>query len=219
VARVLAIPDLHIPFHNERALSFLKKTYKQYKCDTVVCLGDEVDFHGLSFHDIDPDLPSAGDEYRYCLKELKKFYKAFPEVKVCISNHTSRPFRRAFKFGLPSQFIRSYSEFLQAPKTWEWKNEWVIDDVMYIHGDPASGKYASLKLSEGHRRSVVHGHVHSFGGVTFSATKKDQIFGMNAGCLIDVEHRAFAYAKNLLQKPTLGCGVVINGKMGIFVPL
>ena len=219
MARVLAIPDLHIPFHAPNYLSFLKKVYKHYKCDTVVCLGDELDFHGISFHDHDPDLPSPGDEMKLCFQELKKLYKAFPDVSICTSNHTSRPFRKAFKSGLPSMFIRSYREFMQAPVTWQWKARWVIDNVQYIHGEGFSGKYGALRAAESHRQSTVMGHIHSFGGVTYSQSHHNRIFAMNAGCLIDPDHLAFAYGKNFPHKPTLGCGVVLDGKQAHFIPM
>lgn len=219
MARVLAIPDLHAPYEHPDALKFLRKVYKDYQCDRVVCLGDEVDMHALSFHDHDPDLPNASAELEACFRFLKRLYKTFPDVSVCTSNHTSRPFRRAKKFGIPSAFMRSYAEFLKAPATWEWRDRWVIDGVQYIHGEGFSGKYGALRAAESHRQSTVMGHIHSYGGVTYSASNKDKIFAMNAGCLIDEKHRAFSYGKHFPHKPTLGCGVVIEGKHGVFVPM
>jgi hypothetical protein len=44
------------------------------------------------------------------------------------------------------------------------------------------------------------------------------IFGMNTGCLIDVDAIAFKYARGSAFKPTLGCGVVISG-VPYFVPM
>lgn len=216
---MLVIPDLHIPYHHSDAIRFLYSVYKQYKCQLVVCVGDEVDMHALSFHDHDPELMNAHAEMEACYDFLKKLYRTFPDVSVCTSNHTSRPFRRASKFGLPSSFLRSYREFMHAPPTWEWKDEWIIDGVKYIHGEPFSGKFAALRACESHRQSIVMGHVHSYGGVQYSGAGNGMIFGLNAGCLIDYEHRAFNYARKMPQKPTIGCGVVIDGKQAIFVPM
>ena len=45
---------------------------KKYKPDKVIHIGDEVDKHAMSFHDSDPDLPSAGDELRMSLPLIKE---------------------------------------------------------------------------------------------------------------------------------------------------
>ena len=59
---ILVISDLHIPYHHRDSFEFLKALKKKYKPDLVVNIGDEIDCHALSFHDSNPDLPSAGDE-------------------------------------------------------------------------------------------------------------------------------------------------------------
>ena len=66
---ILCISDLHIPYHHPQAFDFLKALKKKIKPDLIVNGGDELDKHALSFHDSDPDLPSAGDE----LKQSKKY--------------------------------------------------------------------------------------------------------------------------------------------------
>ena len=62
--RILCISDLHIQAHHPQSFDFLKALKKKIKPDLVVNGGDELDKHALSFHDSDPDLPSAGDELR-----------------------------------------------------------------------------------------------------------------------------------------------------------
>ena len=58
---ILCISDLHIPYHHPQAFDFLKALKKKLNPDLIVNGGDELDKHALSFHDSDPDLPSAGD--------------------------------------------------------------------------------------------------------------------------------------------------------------
>jgi hypothetical protein len=45
------------------------------------------------------------------------------------------------------------------------------------------------------------------------------IFGMNVGCGVDVKAYAMAYGKVYPKKPTLGCGIVIDGKIALFIPM
>ena len=59
---VLIISDLHIPYHHKDSFAFLKEVKKVFKPDNVVNIGDLLDFHAISMHDSDPDLPSSGHE-------------------------------------------------------------------------------------------------------------------------------------------------------------
>lgn len=216
---VLAIPDLHIPFHHPDYFKFLKHMKKAVKPDIVVCLGDEVDMAALSFHEKDPDMPGAQDEYITSLQHLGDLYKLFPNVLCCHSNHTSRPFRVAHKAGLPNSMMRSYKEFLQAPVGWSWHDRIVINDVCYIHGDPKSGRNAAWSWMNEHRMSTVIGHIHGHGGVQYSASPFRKTFSANAGCLIDTAAMAFRYGNKYANKATLGCVVVYNDQCAHFHPM
>lgn len=215
--RVLVIPDLHAPYHHPDALDFLSDVAKEYRPDRIVCLGDEVDFHALSFHEHETDLYSAGHEYDAALDFLKKLYKLFPNVDCCISNHTARPYRVAKKAGLPSRMVLDYSRLLEAPRTWRWHDRFVLDNVVYEHGDPGSGRNAAYKAMTENRMSTVIGHVHGWAGVQYSKSPFNQTFWMNCGCLIDTESLAFAYGNKYRNKATLGCGIVIEGVSAYFV--
>lgn len=215
---VLAIPDTQYPFAHEDHLEFLKSIKSKYKPTKIVHIGDEVDFHALSDWDHDPDGMSAGDELISALEDMNKLYKIFPNVMACTSNHTARPFRKAFKHGIPKAFLRDYSEFLQAPKGWEWKDSWEIDGIKYEHGEGQSGPLGALKAALGNMQSTVIGHLHSFAGITYNANPRFLIFGFNVGCLIDKHKYAFAYGRTLKNKPILGCGIIDKG-VPTFVPM
>lgn len=216
---VLTLSDIHAPFHNKGTLDFLSDLNNKLKPDKIVCLGDEVDYHAMSEHDHDPDGMSAGHEHKEAMKFMKQLYKLFPVVQCCISNHTSRPFRKAFKNGIPSLFLKEYNDFMEAPLGWSWANRHIIDDVLYLHGTGYSGQLAAITAAKSKRISTVIGHIHSFGGVNYSKSEKDQIFGANAGCLIDEQAYAFKYGSDLPAKPTIGTVFVEDGKVAHFIPL
>lgn len=81
-----------------------------------------------------------------------------------------------------------------------------------------NGPHAAEKAAQRHRRSTVIGHVHAFAGVAWSTNLWGSIFGMNCGCLIDDSTTAFAYSRAQAHRPTLGCGLIIDG-VPIFQPL
>ena len=111
---VLIISDTHIPYSVKELLPFLKELKKKYKnFDKVIHIGDEVDKHAMSFHDSDPDLPSAGDELKISLPMIKELEKLFPQMDLMDSNHGSLVYRRALKHGIPKAYIRKYNEFLK----------------------------------------------------------------------------------------------------------
>lgn len=218
-SNVLVISDLHCPFEIDGSIDFLNDVRKEFKCDKVVCIGDEADFAGISFFDQNPDALSPGDELEELRKHLKPFFKLFPNVMSCWSNHTSRPYRVAFKAGLPRNMVKGYQEILGAPQGWQWDYRWEIDGVQYIHGEGFSGKYASLTAAERHRQSTVIGHTHTYAGALQSATERDLIFGLNVGCLLDKAAIAFQYGRNFPAKPVIGCGVVLDGRYPFFIPM
>lgn len=212
------IPDTQAPFHHPDTIAFLKAVNKKYKPNHMVHIGDEVDFHALGDWDHDPDGMSAGDELTAAVGFMKKLYKAFPKMKVCTSNHTARPFRRAFKHGIPKAFLRDYHEFLKAPKGWKWADKWEIDGILFEHGEGQSGKDGAINAAKGNMQSTVIGHIHAFAGIQWAANPRFLYFGFNVGCLIDRHAYAFVYGAKMKNKPILGCGVIIN-RIPQFVPM
>lgn len=213
---VLAIPDLHCPFHHPDALEFLKAVQNKLKPSTIVCLGDEVDFHSFSRWPKDPDGLSPGGELRAAIDALIPFYVAFPNVKVCVSNHTIRPHKLMKLTGLPAAMLPAYSTMLNAPDGWSWHEHITIDGVRYMHGDQGKGgKYGWTSNSEVYHQSVVVGHWHSKAGVFYDSL----MFNVNAGCLIDPTAYAFDYARHSHKKPNLGCAIITGGRKATFLPM
>lgn len=215
---VMAVPDLHIPFHHKDAFRFLAAVKKKYKPNKIVNLGDLEDWHSISMHDHDPDGLSPGMELEALRKGVKPLFKLFPSMMICTSNHGSLPLRRAFKFGLPSELIKSYKDILQMPDGWQIADSWEVDGIVYEHGEAFSGQQGAIKSANANMQSTVIGHIHAFAGIQYSANSKHLIFGFNVGCLIDRAKYAFAYGKKIKSKPILGCGIIRNG-IPTFVPL
>lgn len=216
--QVLIIPDLQIPYEHPDSLDFMCTLRDAVKPTHVVCVGDEVDQHALSRFDPDPDADSAGPELVKSIDRLYYWYDEFPEVSVCMSNHTQRIYKKAFHAGIPEKYLRPVNEWLDAPEGWQWYENFYIDGVRYEHGDAQGGIYAARNLAIRNRCSTVIGHHHSHGGVSFVSNDEEMIFGMNVGCLIDHSSPAFKYAKLAAFKPTLGAGLVLNG-VPYFVPM
>jgi len=211
MARVLCIGDLHLPAIHPDYLQFVKNLKRKHKTDTTVFIGDVLDHHSISFHQKNPELPSAIDEHEEATQGMKVWKKAFPDAMVCIGNHDERVHRLSATAGIPSMYLVDYSELYNTP-LWEWDHSFVIDDVLYIHGTGAGGQRPAFNAAVKLGHSVVMGHTHSNAMLQVLQSPSKKFFGMNVGCGVDTHHRAMNYAKNHLNKPVLGAGIIIDGK-------
>lgn len=209
--RILVISDLHAPYQHQDAVEFLAAIKDKYKPTRVILSGDEADFHGISFHDHDPDLDSAGKELEGTIAALKPLYKLFPKAEVLESNHGSLVLRKALSNGLSRKFFKSPGEILQAPKSWSWHFDITLtlpnDTQCYFH----HSKGANVKKnSQALGMSFVQGHHHESFEIQYWGNPNALLFGMTVGCLVDPHSLAMAYSKNNLKRPVIGCAVIID---------
>jgi len=153
---------------------------------------------------------------------LKKWYAAFPLLKLCTSNHGNRWLKRAIYAELPTQLIRSYKEVIQAPETWTWQKYWRVEALipfMLEHGDDWGGQMPHKQAALHNGRSTVIGHFHSLSGVEHIKTAQQKMWGMVVGSLIDFDQICFTYARKAKLKPVLSAGLVLDGgKSPVIIP-
>ena len=212
--RVLVISDIHAPYDLDGYLDFVVQTYKRYNCNEVVFIGDVIDSHYTSYHETSTAALGAGDELSYAIERLARYYKEFPEATVLWGNHDRLVMRKAQTGGIPAEWIKDISEVLEVPN-WNFMHDYYLDGVRYTHGD-ASGQAKTAMMRDG--ISTVCGHFHTQFYVQYQVGINQRIFGMQVGCGIDDEAKAFSYAKGG-KKSAIGCGVVIGGKTAIAVPM
>lgn len=209
---ILVFGDMHIPYHKDGSIEFLKAVKKKYNPTKVICTGDELDNHAMSFHDTDPDSLEAGDELELAIQYMKQLYNIFPEVDLVDSNHGSMVFRKAKFGGIPLKYIRSLKDIIEAPEGWNWHKDYTYtmnngQDLFVTHGL----KKNSRQLAEQYGCCVVQGHYHEDSGISYSSSPRQLIWGCSVGCLIDDSSLAMEYNKSNLKRPILSCVVIING--------
>jgi hypothetical protein len=208
---ILVLSDMHHPYAHPDLVPFLKALKKKHKFDKIVCIGDEVDFHALSFHDSDPDLDSAGTELRQAIDSLQPIYKMFPKVSVVDSNHGSMVYRKGKANGIPKAALRQYREVLQAPKGWEWTFDLKINTplgpVYICHGKTGTpGRLASQ-----YGMSCVQGHFHEKAQITYISTPEKLMFDAHTGCLADDSSLALGYNKVNPKRPIVSLIRITDG--------
>lgn len=215
MSNVLIISDLHCPIEHPDAYEFMRELKKVHKPDLVVSVGDECDLHNFSKWLKDPEAPGVEDELDQAIEHLQDWYKLFPNLKVCTSNHTFRYLKRAQEAGLSKRMIKQIRDILDAPKGWVWADRWDIDGVLYSHGEEGNDPY---RLIRQYRRNIVVGHAHSKAGVTYSNNGIQTNWCLQTGCLIDLDSYGMRYAKSHLDKAVLGTGLITEG-VPYFIPL
>lgn len=205
-SRVLIIPDLHFPYCHPDSLDFLHKLKVKLNPTRVICLGDELDYHALSFHDHDPDLDSSGKELVLSLGYIDTLHELFPKMDLLDSNHGSMAYRKQKHHGMPRHLLKSYNEVLCVPKEdWEWHNQLVItlpngEDVLIGHFFGSDVLKASVALG----MSIIQGHAHSQFELRYWQNHKGLHFAITSACLIDDKSLAFAYNKLQIKRPIMG---------------
>lgn len=210
--RILFLSDLHIPHHTPYLIPYLKLVKKTFKPDKIISLGDEVELNSVSFHEKNPDLPGPGDELKMIHQTIKLLYDIFPEVDVVESNHGSLYYRRAAASMLPKHVIKSYQEILNAPRGWKWHNDMTVyasdgNPIYVCHGQSSD----VLRNSKNKSMNYIQGHHHSKFEIRYWANSLNLYWGVTSGCMIDYKSLAFEYGRLMLDKPIIGCTIVING--------
>jgi hypothetical protein len=214
---VLIISDLHLPFEKEGYLDFCKDVRIRYRCGTVIQIGDLVDYCFSSRYEVDPDGFSAGHELRKAKERIAAWHGEFPHTTVILGNHDVRPHKRVFSGKVTKEWLRDFKDIYSTP-SWDYVDEYVFNDVLYIHGSGTGKGFLSAyyKMLE-RRRSVVQGHIHTQSSIIWSAADSGDLFAMQVGCGIDRTAYAMNYARDNIKLPILNCGVVIDN-IPVLVP-
>ena len=210
---ILILSDMHIPYHHRHTINFLKAIKQRYKPTNIWCIGDEVDFHGLSYHDSEPSLDTQHQETLKARTTIQELESLFPEMVLVHSNHGSMLYRRGKTHGIPNYMLKDYNEVLGVGKGWKWyvdykyqmnNGQWVF----MTHGMKKNG----LALAKEMGMCVIQGHYHTEFNIAYTSNPMALNWSMMCGCMIDDKSLAFSYNKVHSARVILGCGIIINGQ-------
>ena len=213
---IIVISDPHFPYNHPDIIDFLTAISKKYggkaKRVAIVFLGDEIDWHSISFHEKNPELFNPSDELKTAINRMQPLFKLFPEAWVIESNHGSLVYRKQKFHGLPREVFRSYRDILEAPRGWKWVPDLILktsngSQVYFHHGKTSD----SVKLSQAMAMNAVQGHFHEKFKVEYWANPNGLFWGMNCGCLIEDSSLAYSYNKTNLKRPLIGTGIIVQG--------
>lgn len=211
-SRILIVPDLHFPFCHVDALDFLNKLKHKLQPTRVICLGDELDYSAMSFHEGNADMPSAGQELALGLGYIDTLHEIFPKMDLLHSNHGSMAYRRAKHAGMPLHLLKSYNDVLGvSTDDWRWHESLILElpnkqKCKFVHGISSN----ILAASQACGMSLVQGHHHSLFELRYWSAGNGLNFAITSGCLIDDKSLAFAYNKLQVKRPLIGVTFIEN---------
>ena len=89
---MLVLSDIHIPHHDPESLEVALKHGEKIKADTIVLLGDVIDFYKISRFTKDPRQKGVSTEIDETVAFLQDLRKRFPKAKIIYyrGNHEMR---------------------------------------------------------------------------------------------------------------------------------
>ena len=199
IKRYLVISDLQVPFHHEAAVKNVIKLARREKFDSVLVVGDEIDFQSISKWSEQTPLAYSEDlhaDRELCKQILWDLGEYSPEMHVIRSNHTDRLYNTLLKvpglINLPELQYPAFMGFAEMGITYhktayEFYPGWVL-----CHGDEGSmsqhAGVTSLNLAKKFGKSVLAGHSHRLGMSAYSEGINGHsrtLYGVEVGNLMD----------------------------------
>lgn len=178
----LIVPDIHVPFHDVRAIKLITKLIQELNPDGLIQLGDALDAFQISTYSKDPGrrnlLAEDIEDYKQIITEWAKHLKQGAVIHLLEGNHEYRLSRYIASscrdlHGLvpdwPTLLGLEIRNRLGRHK-WYWHsyNKWNscnLGDVILMHGFYYNTHAAATALAK-YKTSVIFGHTHRVAYVT-----------------------------------------------------
>jgi len=214
----IIISDLHIPYQHPDAFRFLEEIRDQYEIVEAKNVGDVVDNHTPSFHEIEYGCLSPRDEYLLAGEMCRELAELFPKMDISIGNHDELPNRKAKMAGIPNDCIVDFNKRYGVNWNWKPKHYFQVDKYnkcLMTHTISTN----TLNNAKQFSHCSLQGHHHSSYGLEYFSDHETLRWAMTVGCLINDKSPAFSYNKRqILKRPILGCGAIIEG-MPLLIPM
>ncbi len=209
----LIVPDVHAPYHDRRAWELMLSVARELRPETIVVIGDLVDFYSVSAHSKDPNRAfkleaevESGVALLGQLDDLGATKKVFTE-----GNHENR-LERYLRDKAPELYgMAALSDFLVLEE-----NGWVLvpyqqhiklGKVYYTHDAGKTGRYSTYQTLDAFQHSVVFGHSHRMSYVVEGDATGASKVGAQFGWLGDVSKADYMHRVKANRDWATGFGV------------
>lgn len=196
--RWLVLPDLQVPYHDEKSLKAVLEYASTQRWDGCIQLGDFMDWDFISRWSVDNLRKLEGqrfvEEYmkgNAVLDQIQEAVRAQnPEAHIVIieGNHDNRIDQVASKMttliGLieMEKNLRLDERNVMYWRYWTHKKMLSIGDAHFVHGD-YTGTHHAKKMAEVYNRNIFYGHMHDVQAATRLSLESNPIQAWSLGTL------------------------------------
>jgi len=132
---ILFLTDIHLPYHDIKALTLAIKYGKEQNVNTVYLNGDIMDFHKASFHEQDPSKRDLSYELEQCRQIFQLLRREFPKANIFYKegNHEMR-WERFLRVKAPILLGIEEFQLKILLKLEEYKVHWIPNSQLVIMG-------------------------------------------------------------------------------------
>lgn len=197
---ILAIPDVHVPFHDHKAWALMLRVVKEVRPDHVVIMGDFMDCYSVSSFPRHPDRVSRlKAEVDAANRELDKLQDIMTDrVTFLEGNHELRAARYIEQRAPELHGLVNLRDLLAFDRGWVWvpyREHIIMGKLAFAHDIGHMGRHAVQQSLDSMGHNLVIGHTHRAGIAYGGTVKGEHRVAMSCGWLgdvtkIDYMHRA-----------------------------
>ena len=216
--RILILADIHAPYHNKKAIDKALELGKQYKVDTILLMGDIIDFFPISRFNKSPANPNLQHELNTTTSILMHIRKQFPKSTIYMQhgNHEERLEKYINEhtelFGLECLQLKALLKFKEL-KIIEIDGNTImrIGNLFLNHGHKinAGGLTPAKNMLNKWHCDLAWGHLHRTDEFHFRKFDGNIISTYSIGCLCALQPDYWAN-----NNWNAGCAIVERGKEG-----
>ena len=167
--RILAVPDMHAPYHDEKVVRCLLRVAERCNVDEIVYIGDFCDFYSVSAHDKSPERrENLEEELRGCRRLIRRFDRTGVKQHTYLGGNHEHRLARYISRRAPelSESIAGIPQLLELDNlTEKWKYipyrvPYKVGDATFIHDVGKSGVSAARASYSVYRGKLIIGHTH-----------------------------------------------------------
>jgi predicted phosphodiesterase len=194
VLKIIAIGDVHLPFHDADAVALTLKVLDRVKPDQTVQIGDMLDGYHLSRFDHDPDLKQVTlrEEARYGRAFIRAVEARTDESVWLEGNHEERLRRKLAQVPELHSTHPTMRELLELDRYIPYQELYRVGNCYFVHDFGPAGVNAIRQTLEAARMNIVFGHTHQLGSVYDGDGRGSRHTGLNVGYLANPDRATYA---------------------------
>lgn len=142
--KTLLLTDIHVPYHNEKALEIALKHGDKYEPDNILLNGDTIDFYSISRWEKDPEVRNLAREIERTRQLVYHIRGRFPKARLIWKNGNHEDRWEAFLWNKAPELIGC--------------SDFEMRKVLRLDENGFDLVHSKQKIKAGKHLTIIHGH-------------------------------------------------------------